>query len=171
MAKTIIMAWSKCSFEIGTTLENDGMATELVSVGKIKDKSSTLEPSDGDALEMKATGGELVAKETNEGGYMAKTRVIEPSAELLTKLGIAEVVSEEGVDKGDLRVKTHIVSGNWSLKVTPKNVGARGIKAPKTSIAYKPGWSEEDGHYVDLEFDILKGDADYWYSMFTKAQV
>ena len=83
------MAWSKCSFEIGTTLENDGMATELVSVGKIKDKSSTLEPSDGDALEMKATGGELVAKETNEGGYVAKTRVIEPSAELLTKLGIA----------------------------------------------------------------------------------
>ena len=39
MAKTIIMAWSKCSFEIGTTLENDGMATELVSVGKLWEKN------------------------------------------------------------------------------------------------------------------------------------
>lgn len=171
MANTIIMAWSKCSFEIGATPENETMATDLTSIGKIKDKSSTLEPSDGDALEMKATGGELVAKETAEGGYVAKTRVIEPTAELLTLLGLGEEVKEEGTDKGDFRVKTHIVSGYFSLKVTPKNVGARGIKAPKTSVAYKPGWSEEDGHYVDLEFDILNGEAGYWYSMFKKTQV
>lgn len=163
MAKKIIMAWSKCSFEIGKTGENDAMATTLTNIGKIKDKSSTLEPSDGDALEMKATGGETVAKETQEGGFKAVTRVIEPTDELLTLLGLGEA-SEDG----DFNVKTHIVDGDWSMKITPKNVGAKGIKAPKTNITYKPGWSEEDGNYADLEFEIIKGDAGYWYSRFTK---
>ena len=48
--KKKIMAWSKCTFEIGKTGDNDAMAAELTSIGTIKDKSSSLEPSDGDAL-------------------------------------------------------------------------------------------------------------------------
>lgn len=53
----IIMAWSKCTIEIAPTGADDAFnGTELKSIGVIKDKSTTLEPSDGDALEMKATG-------------------------------------------------------------------------------------------------------------------
>lgn len=167
-AKKIIMAWSKCKFEIGKTNDDDTMSTNLTDIGKIKDKSSTLEPSDGESLEMKATGGETVAKETQEGGFKATTRVIEPTNELLTLLGLGEEFTTEGDDKGDFNVKTHIVDGDWSLRITPKNVGAKGIKAPKTNITYKPGWSEEDGNYADLDFEIIKGDAGYWYSKFTK---
>ena len=165
MTKKIIMAWSKCKFEIGKTKDDDTMATELADIGTIKDKSSTLEPSDGESLEMKATGGETVAKETQEGGYKATTRVIEPTDTLLTLLGLGAAATEGG----DFKVNTHIVDGDWSLQITPKNTGARGIKAPKTNITYKPGWGEEDGNYADIDFDILKGDAGYWYSIFTKA--
>lgn len=163
MAKKI-MAWSKCKFEIGKTTD-DSMATSLTDIGTIKDKSSSLEPSDGESLEMKATGGELVAKEPQEGGFTATTRVIEPTAELLTLLGLGKADTEGG----ELKVITHLVDGDWSLQITPKNVGAKGIKAPKTTITYKPGWSEEDGNYADIDFEILKGDAGYWYSIFTKA--
>lgn len=163
--KKIIMAWSKCKFEIGKTKDDDTMSTELFDIGTIKDKSSTLEPSDGESLEMKATGGETVAKETQEGGYKATTRVIEPTDTLLTNLGLGAAATEGG----DFKVNTHIVDGDWSLQITPKNTGARGIKAPKTNITYKPGWGEEDGNYADIDFDILKGDAGYWYSIFTKA--
>lgn len=162
MATKKIMAWSKCTFEIGNTGTNDAMASTLTNIGTIKDKSSSLEPSEGDALEMKATGGETVAKEVLEGGYKATTRVIEPTDELETMLGIAKTVGDEQ------QVTTHVVEGDWSLKITPKNVGAKGIKAPKCSIIYKPGWSEEDGNYADIDFEILKGDAGYWYSRFTK---
>ena len=160
--KKKIMAWSKCTFEIGKTGTNDAMASSLTNIGTIKDKSSSLEPSEGEALEMKATGGETVAKEVLEGGYKATTRVIEPTDELETMLGIAKTVGDEQ------QVTTHVVEGDWSLKITPKNVGAKGIKAPKCSIIYKPGWSEEDGNYADIDFEILKGDAGYWYSRFTK---
>lgn len=162
MAKKI-MAWSKCLVEIGKTGEQDVMATSLTSIGVIKDKSSTLEASEGEALEAKATGGELVAKEVSEGGYQLKTRVIEPTEELLTMLGLGETES------GDFNVKTHVVEGDWSVKMTPKNVGAKGIKAPKCSITYAPGWSEEEGNYADLTFDILKGEGNFWYSIFTKS--
>lgn len=160
--KKAIMAWSECEIEIGTTGENDAMATELTSIGIIKDKSSSLEPSDGDALEAKSTGGHTVAKEQQEGGFKLVTRVIEPEDTLLTKLGLGTADTEE------FKVKTHIVSGDFSVKVTPKNIGAKGIKAPKTNISYKPGWSEEEGNYADLEFEILFGEQDYWYSRFTK---
>ena len=157
------MAWSKCLIEIGKTGDQDVMATELTSIGTIKDKSSTLEASEGEALEAKATGGELVAKEVAEGGYQLKTRVIEPDDELLTTLGLGEASQD-----GDFNIKTHVVEGDFSVKVTPKNVGAKGINAPKCSITYAPGWSEEEGNYADLTFDILKGEGDYWYSRFTK---
>ena len=161
--KQVIMAWSECEIEIGKTGANDAMAETLTSVGVIKDKSSTLEPSDGDVLEAKSTGGHTVAKEQQEGGFTLKTRVIEPDAALETTLGIATAEAEN-----ESKVKTHIVDGDWSVKLTPKNVGARGIKAPKTNISYKPGWSEEEGNYVDLEFEILFGAQDYWYAKFKK---
>ena len=156
-AKKIIMAWSKCKFEIGKTKDDDTMTETFTDIGTIKDKSSTLESSDGDSLEMKATGNEPVASEVQEGGFKATTRIIEPTNDLLTLLGLGEVVSSEGADKGDFKVKTHIVDGDWSLKI-------------KTSVSYKPGWSEEDGNYADVSFEILKGDAGYWYSKFKKAQ-
>lgn len=164
----ITMAWSKCMIEIAKTLEDDVFnEAALKSIGTIKDKSTTLESSDGDALEMKATGGETVAKEVQEGGFALKTRVIEPD-ELYKTLELGEEVTAENEEKGDFKVKTHLVNGDWSVKVTPKNVGARGIKIPLASISFKPGYSEEDGNYADLEFEILKGAQDYWYSRFKK---
>lgn len=162
--KKIIMAWSECTIEIAPTNSDDTFATEaLTNIGTIKDKSSTLEPSDGEVLEAKATGGKTVAKEVQEGGYLLKTRVIEPTDTLLTKLGIATIDGEK------VKVTTHLVPGDWSVKVTPKNVGARGLEAPKTTISYKPGWSEEEGNYADIEFEILNGAAGYWYAHFKKA--
>ena len=71
--KKKIMAWSECTIEIGKTGADDAMAAALSSIGTIKDKSSTLEPSDGDTLEAKASGGKTVAKEQLEGGFVLKT--------------------------------------------------------------------------------------------------
>lgn len=160
--KKKIMAWSECTIEIGKTGADDAMAASLTSIGTIKDKSSTLEPSDGDTLEAKASGGKTVAKEQLEGGFVLKTRVIEPDDDLLTTLGLGAVSGD------DFNVKTHVVDGDFSVRVTPKNVGAKGIKAPLTNISYKPGWSEEEGNYADIEFEILKGATDVWYSRFKK---
>lgn len=161
MAKKI-MGWSKCSIEVGKTKSGDTMADSLTDIGVIKDKSSTLEPSDGETLEIKATGGETVAKETQEGGLLLKTRVIEPDDTFFDLFGLGKTGSE------GYEVNTHIVSDNFSVKVTPKNVGAVGIIAPKTNVAIKPGWSEEEGHYADVEFEILKTDT-VWYKRFKKA--
>lgn len=165
MAEKIIMGWSKCKIEIGKTPEEETMATELTSVGTIKDKSSTLEPGDGDALEAKATGGITVAKEAQEGTLTLKTRVIEPTNSFLKLLGLG---TEETTD---FKVTTHLVDVPYSVKVTPKNVGAIGIEAPKTNVTYKPGWSEEEGNYADLEFEIVLGAAGYWYKRFKSAGI
>jgi len=172
-----VMAWSKCQIEIAKVgvakevtegevqAQGNESANELnfLNIGTIKDKSSTLEAQEGESLEAIATGGERVAKETLEGGYTLTTRVIEPSNDLLKELGLGEV------NGNDFKIKTHVVSGSWAVNLTPKNDGAIGIKAPLTNVSYKPGWSEEEGNYADLVFDILKGENDYWYSRFVKA--
>jgi hypothetical protein len=80
-------------------------------------------------------------------------------------LGLGETSSDE------FQIKTHLVEDYWSVKVTPQNIGARGIKAPKCNVSYKPGWSEEEGNFADLTFEILHGDANYWYSIFTNSAV
>lgn len=175
-SKKIIMAWGKCKFEIGDTGENDAFATTLFSVGVIKDKSTTLTSNDGDALAMKSTGGETVAQEDLEGTLNVETTVIEPTPELYEKLGIADKDAD-----GEQKVKTHIVPGDKSVKITPHNKGARGIKAPLCRIKVAPALDEENGNAIKITASIFKTtgvpetpasgstaaiDNNYWYSRF-----
>lgn len=159
--KAIVMSWSKCAIKIGVS--TGAMSTLLQSIGVVKDRSTTLEASEGDVLEAIASGGERVAKEALEGGFTISTRVIEPSDDLIELLGI-------GTEKnGEMQITTHLINQPFSIEITPKNVGARGIRAPYTNITYRPGWSEEEGFYADLEFEVLRGTAGYWYSHFRSA--
>ena len=173
MAKKI-MAWSKCKIEIGDTGANDAMAADadLTSVGVILNQSSSLSAEAGDSLQAVATGGEVVAEEPQEGTLVLETTVIEPTNDFIVSLGL----TLEDVTGNDVKVKTHIVSGNKSVKVTPKNQGAIGIKAPKTTLTYTPAWDEEQGNVAVLRFTILKTteiaavgnvDQNYWYERFT----
>jgi len=54
-ATKLIMAWSKCAITIGPTGTGDVMGSTLTDIGVIKDKSTTLETSDGDELKAVAT--------------------------------------------------------------------------------------------------------------------
>lgn len=115
---------------------------------------------------MKETGGKRVAKEVSDGGLTLNTRVIEPSDELYTILGLGSASATEG----EYNVSTHVVKDNYGFKLTSKNIGSKGLKVPFSSVSAKPGYSEEDGQYIDLAFEILQGKADYWYQRFTVAE-
>ena len=151
-----IMAWSKCKIEIGL-IPAEGDPT-LTDIGTILNNSSSLSSEVGNTMQMIATGGEVVAEEEQEGTVQLVTTVIEPTSSLMTLLGIAS--SDD--------IKTHVVDGAWKVKLTPKNVGARGISAPNCSIVYQPAWSEENGNQAILTFKFHKTDAGVWYSYFTK---
>lgn len=160
------MAWSKCMVEFGVATGSFTMPSSLTNCGVIKDKSAILEALDGDELSAVGTGGEEVGHEDLEGGMQLTIRVIEPENALLTALGLGAVAS----GSTDFNVKTHIPANNFGVKVTPKNIGAIGIKCPLTSVKYKPGWSDADGNYADIVFRFLKIDEDSdWYSRFVKA--
>lgn len=148
----IIMAWSKCKVEIGDTGEGDAFAVDLFYVGKIRNQTTTLASNDGDTLTETASGGEVVAMEQLDGTYQLQTTVIEPSAELYEKLGIARPEDENG----EQEVLTHVVDGDRSIKVTPKNKGAKGIKAPVCRISVAPASDEQDGNGVVITANIIK---------------
>lgn len=164
MAK-VIMSWSKTKVEVGKTGENDAMATELTSVGIINDKSTSMSTEDGETLTATATGGIVVAEEEGEPVVSVTTRVKEMTFDI-EKLFTGATA---GADGSDLTVKTNVVSEDFSLKITPKNIGAVGIKARRTHVSFRPGYSEEEGHYVDLTFKILACEDGELYTKFKVA--
>lgn len=159
--KRIIMSWSKVIIEAGLTGENDAMSTKLFSVGTINDKSTSMTTTDGDTLEAKATGGVVVASEESEPIVEVTCRVKEMDFDtegLFTG-------AEENED-GELIVKSNLVNSDFSLKVTPKNIGAKGLKARRCSVKFRPGHSEEEGSFVDLTFKILECEDEEMYRYF-----
>ncbi len=165
MAKKIIMSWSKCKIEVGKTGDNDAMATTLTSVGTINDKSTTLATEDGETLTATATGGIVVAEEQGEPVVTITTRVKEMDFDVENMFTGAEI----STDKNELTVKTNVVSEDFSVKLTPKNIGAVGIKARRTSVSFRPASSEEEGQYVDLTFKILACEDGELYKKFKVA--
>ena len=125
------------------------MAVSLTNIGIINDKSTTLATEDGEKLTATATGGIVVAEEEGEPVVTITTRVKEMDFDT-EKIFTGATVSEE-----ELVVKTNVVSDDFSVKLTPKNIGAIGIKARRTHVSFRPGSSEEEGSYVDLTFKIL----------------
>lgn len=146
----IIMAWGKTLIGVAVTGANDAMAASFTDVGKVKDKSVSLSVSEGDTLEMKATGGELVAREQGEPTVSLAYRIIEPTAATYTLFCGATTSSN------DVTLKTLVPSSEFSVKVAPQKAGAKGIKAAKTQVSLSPGYSDEDGNYLDVTHTFLK---------------
>lgn len=181
MNKQLIMSWSECTIEAAKSVEGYKMPTTLTDLGVVNENSAQLNATDGDAMEAYGSGHVLVSREMKEGGYELTLRVKEPDDSLYTTLfGIGTAVSTDttfdaGTDESDaVDVATHVVTGDFAVKLTPKNVGGKGVKAPHTSVSFKPGHSEEEGHFVDITFSFLKTKVDNaykWYRRFTKKAV
>lgn len=157
------MAWSQCKVEIGKTGTNDALASAFTSVGYVEENSASLETDLGTPLEAWASGHKLIAQEYPQETLTFTCVVIEPDSELLSMLGIAD-----GEGEGDT-IKTHVVQDFFSLKVTPKHVGAKGIEAPKCKITYAPTYGEDAGNKATLTFAITKttdATTNYWYKRF-----
>lgn len=161
----IIAIWQECEIEIADVANDESQPTTgYESIGKIKEKSTTLETSDGESLELKASGGHTVDMVETEGGFAIKTTVIEPT-KLYKALGLTE---DDYTETGKMKVKTHVVADRKAVRLSPKRVGAMGVQAPVTHVAFKPTGSEEEGGSAEVTFDFLFGQQEYWYERFKK---
>lgn len=150
--KTIVMSWSEVLVLFGETGADDAMATTLYTLGVVNNKSTSMTYTEGETMTATATGGKTVAEEYSEGTIEVTTRIKEmdfDTEKLLTG-------SETETTSGELVVKTHMVEKEMSLKVVPKNIGAIGLKARRCKVKFVPGYSEEEGHFVDVTFKILE---------------
>lgn len=160
--KKVIMSWSEVLILFGETGENDAMATTLYTLGVINDKSTSLTYTEGDSLTATATGGKTIAEEYSEGSVEVTTRIKE--MDFATETLLTGSIEEE--ESGELIVTTHIVEKEMSLKVVPKNIGSIGIKARRTKVKFVPGYSEEEGNFVDVTFKILECEDSELYRKF-----
>ena len=162
----IIAIWLECGIEIAPCATDESFpSTGFESIGKIKNKSTPLEATDGETLELKSTGGHTVDMVETEGGFALKTTVIEPT-KLYKTLGLTD---DDYDTTGKMKVKTHVVENRFAARLTPKRVGGMGIEAPVTQISFKPGGSEEEGGSAEVTFNFLFGQQEYWYERFKKA--
>lgn len=162
----IIAIWLKCKIEIAKALEAETFPTSgFTDIGQIKQKATTLEATDGESMELRGTGGDLVDMVETEGGFALKTTVIEPET-LYTTLGLSP--ADFDASTGKQKVTTHVVSERYAVRLTPDRVGGIGIEAPVVQVSFKPGGSEEEGGSAELTFNFIKGAAGYWYERFKK---
>ena len=145
----------------------EAMAEDLFNIGTIKDKTTTMSTEDGDTLQAVATGGVVVAEEEGEPQVSITTRIMEMDFDTENKLTGAVKAGTAGSET--LTVKTNVIPDDFSLKLTPKNIGSTGIKARRTHISFRPGSSEEEGHYVDVTFKILACEDGELYTKFKVA--
>lgn len=150
--KNVIMSWSEVLVLFGETGTDDAMATTLYTLGIINNKSTSLTYTEGETMTATATGGKTVAEEYSEGTVEVTTRIKEMDFETEKLLTGSEIEAESG----DLVVTTHVVEKEMSLKVVPKNIGGIGLKARRCKVKFVPGYSEEEGHFVDVTFKILE---------------
>lgn len=163
--RRVIAIWLECNIDIAKAKDDETFPTEgLESIGDIKEKSTTLEATDGETFELKKTGGQIVDTVETEGGFELITTVIEPT-KLYKTLGLTE---DDYDTKGRMKVKTHVVEDRFAVRLTPKRVGGMGIEAPLTQIKFKPGGSEEEGGSAEVRFKFIFGAAEYWYEKFKK---
>jgi len=160
---SLIMSWSKCAITIAKTGAADAMGTPLTSIGKVKDKSTSLSTADGEQLNAKSTGGVLEARENLEGEVTLTTRIMEPT------FAVESAFTGATNNTTTMVVRSNVVSDSWSIQVDPKNVGAVGIKIRKAHVTYKPGWSEEEGHFADVSFTVLACADGELYTKYVKA--
>lgn len=158
----VIMAWKKCKVELAPMPDDETLADDsaFFDVGYLKNNTTNLTSNEGDALQAKESGGGIIAEEKQEGDFALNTTVIEPSDNLYVNLGVG------AVNNDDLDVTTHIVSGEYCVKLTPENLGAKGIKAPKCTVSLTPAFGDDTGNEMTLNISILKGSAGYWYKKF-----
>ena len=161
----VIAIWLECDIDIAKAKDDETFPIEgLESIGVVKEKSTTLEASEGESFELKKTGGQVVDSVETEGGFELVTTVIEPT-KLYKKLGLTDDDYEQ---TGKMKVKTHVVEDRYAVRLTPKRNGGMGIEAPLTQISFKPGGSEEEGGSAEVRFNFLFGAAGYWYERFKK---
>ena len=167
----IIMSWSGCNIKDGISTGTKAMpaVADMTALGVIKDKSTSIEATDGEELKAVASGGVQVAYEKLEGGSQITTRVKEPANALYARYGLGQ----EDATAGAFNVKTHVVQGYRAVEITPENAGATGIRAPYCLVSFKPGRSEDEGEYVDITYTILPilnadFEVEHWYSRFKK---
>lgn len=166
----IIAIWQECDIQIAEseTAETWPAGDNVFSsVGVIKEKSTTLEATEGETLELKSTGGHTVDIVETEGGLQLKTTTIEPTT-LYKTLGLTDTELTDSVEQG---IKTHVVDKRFAVKLTPKRIGGIGYKFPVTQVSVKPGGSEEEGGSAEITFNVIKpaDESVAWYTRFKKA--
>ena len=166
----IIAIWQECDIQIAESATNETWPSgdsAFSSVGVIKEKTTTLEATEGETLELKSTGGHTVDIVETEGSLQLKTTTIEPTS-LYTVLGLTDSELSDSDEQG---IKTHVVDKRFEVKLTPKRVGGIGYKFPVTQVSIKPGGSEEEGGSAEITFNVIKpaDESVAWYTRFKKA--
>ena len=166
----IIAIWQECDIQIAESATDETWPSgdsAFSSVGVIKEKTTTLEATEGETLELKSTGGHTVDIVETEGGLQLKTTTIEPTT-LYKTLGLTDTELADSVEQG---IKTHVVDKRFAVKLTPKRIGGIGYKFPVTQVSVKPGGSEEEGGSAEITFNVIKpaDESVAWYTRFKKA--
>lgn len=153
-------AWGNLILKTAKAETTGEMSTLLEQLGWIEEGSISLDVARGTKLELKETGG--IVRDSKE---------TEPTVTIgMTILGIPEEMRKkywETEDKdGKIAVKSLVTDNKFALEISnPKIQGSDTIEVPKASVFMSPALADDKGYTAELEFTILKSEADILFNM------
>lgn len=147
-------AWGEILMNIGLTGANDVMATDLESIGILKEDSLSLATEEGKKYELWGSGHELIDELQGEPTLTVSGIIIQVPEDIRKKLW---EVSEQGSgDAKKMQVKSLVTKEKYSVQFASKVVGSETFEAPKCSVSMKPVFSETEGWTAEFSFKIIK---------------
>lgn len=150
-SNTSASAWGQLDIQIGTPGALNAMSAVLASIGNVKEDSFSLETEDGKKLQWFATGHSLIDE-----------LVLQPTLTLklqIKNLNLANLLKfwdvEEDATLGKIKVKAMTTSLKYSVKITPKVIGAETLEIPYCAVNMKPSYTEDSGWGQEVTFTIL----------------
>lgn len=147
MAETVtgqILAWGKCEVKV-EAIANSGAPSDFPAEGLVLptpvDDSTQLSPSQGDKVEAKVEGGDIVATRTDAANYALVTRIRLHSGQKKAPFG-----------NGDGQIP-----GEYKVTITPlENTAAPKLVLNRCSASSMYNYTSADGIDVQYDFDVLK---------------
>lgn len=153
-------AWGNVNIRIGESA-NGSMATELVTIGTLKEDSVSIETAEGTKYELYGTGHVLVDQLFSEPTLTLKAQVIGANRDLIEKLWNTSKTGTGNTEK--LVVKSLVTSKKFSVQLASEIEGSDTFEAPNCSVSMSLVFSEKEGWCGDISFTIMKGGDDSFF--------
>jgi hypothetical protein len=157
-------AWGHVHLLVGNALATGEMPADaqLTDLGAILDDSVSMETAEGETLELRETGGNLIDQLQGENTYTLNLTVIGVERENVEQFWNIE---EDDNDPDKFWVKSTVTNDKFAVRFSSDVVGAKYLDAPKCTMKWSLNYAKAEGWTLVGKITFLKSESGKVFGM------